>query len=232
MMSGQVSWFLDFICIFYNLNTPGRHVRRDISCTRWVTFPPIACIRPQIGVTNMNIDFYFTVFQYFKYLQIKFELSQENTINEINAQNIANLPRNAHIFNMRSHIQPLYHIKELGKKRIKKNTFCRVLSKNTRQREKTHGTKKCLPCALAKHTAKNNVCRVPLTDTRQRVDAVQSFWRPACLPCVWNMAHGKDTICRVPGIWHTAKNVLPCAHFSPWVQSFGTRQRWVLPCAR
>ena len=85
MMSGQVSWFLDFIYIFYNLNTPGRHVRRDISCTRWVTFPPIACIRPQIGVTNMNIDFYLTVFQYFKYLQIKFELSQENTINEINA---------------------------------------------------------------------------------------------------------------------------------------------------
>ena len=93
-----------------------------------MTFPLIACIRPQIGVTNININFHFTIFQYFKYLQIKFELSQENTINEINAQNIANLPINAHIFNMRFHIQPLYHIKELGKRRIKKINFavCKI----------------------------------------------------------------------------------------------------------
>jgi hypothetical protein len=84
MTCRQVSWFLDFVCILYNLKTIRPQVGGRVPWTRCLKFPVSSWIRPHTTLNNMNIIFSITGFHYSMHMQFKFTFSEIIQWNEIN----------------------------------------------------------------------------------------------------------------------------------------------------
>ena len=75
MIPRQILWFSDSVWFLQNFKTIRPDVRGQCSWARCSKFPSISWIWPHIGLNNVNIKFWLIIFNYSKYLQLKFDLS-------------------------------------------------------------------------------------------------------------------------------------------------------------
>ena len=75
MTPRQILWFSDSVWFLQNFKTIRPDVRGQCSWAKCSKFPSISWIWPHIGLNNVNIKFWPIIFNYSKYLQLKFDLS-------------------------------------------------------------------------------------------------------------------------------------------------------------
>jgi len=83
MMSCQVSWFSDYVWIFYNWKILLPHRDCHLAWTRPSNFWVGSCTWSKNTLFNMNIIFRMAAFDYFMHLQFKFGLCEKMQGNKI-----------------------------------------------------------------------------------------------------------------------------------------------------